>query len=133
MTSATVLRNAKGVPVAVTMTFDEYLRLDPEAAERHLEISESADLDAIVENDEFFPAEVVNRIMEGESPVRVYREYRGLTQGDLADRAEVSNNYISMIETGRVRPSRKLQYKLAAVLGVDYDDLDLAHDDVEME
>lgn len=131
MSNATVLRNAKGAPVAVTMTFDEYLRLDPEAAESYLSDEEIGELAAIAENEEFFPADVVNRIMEGVSPIRVYREYRRLTQGDLADRAEVTNNYISMIETGKVRPSRKLQHKLAAILNVDYDDLDPVNEDEE--
>lgn len=40
--------------------------------------------------EELIPAEFVNRMLDGESSVKVWRELRGMTIQDLADRAGVS-------------------------------------------
>ena len=41
--------------------------------------------EAKARNEEFFPATVVQRItIDGENPLKVWREYRGLTQEQLA-------------------------------------------------
>ena len=50
---------------------------------------------------ESFPAEVVNRLLDEESPVRVCREYRGLTQSQLAEKTGVTVAHISQIEGGK--------------------------------
>jgi DNA-binding XRE family transcriptional regulator len=47
------------------------------------------------------PAEIVRRELEGESPVKLWREHRGLTQQDLADKAGISKSYLSQIESGK--------------------------------
>ena len=51
--------------------------------------------------DELIPAEVVYAILDGENPIKVWREYRGLTQQQLADKAGISKPYLSQIETGK--------------------------------
>ena len=38
------------------------------------------------EGGESFPIEVADRLLAGESPIRVYRSYRGMTQQELAVR-----------------------------------------------
>ncbi|MBN8448088.1 MAG: helix-turn-helix transcriptional regulator [Candidatus Accumulibacter sp.] len=45
------------------------------------------------------PAAVVNALLEGEQPVRVWREQRGLTQDALAAKAGISKAYLCQIET----------------------------------
>jgi DNA-binding XRE family transcriptional regulator len=71
----------------------------------------------------FVPAAVVDRILAGESPVRVWREHCGLTQRQLADKAGLSKPYVSQIES-RVRvPSLGLMQRIAAALGTDVDTL----------
>src|SRR5262245_10378880 len=50
--------------------------------------------------EELIPAEIANRILDGENKVRVWREYRGLSQRDLAVKASVSTGYLSQIEGG---------------------------------
>lgn len=72
---------------------------------------------------DFLPAAVANRLMDGESPVRVYREHRGLTQEQLAAGAGIATPFLSQIETGARRPSVGTVKALAAVLAVDVDDL----------
>lgn len=74
-------------------------------------------------DEELLPAELVRRMVNGESPIRVFREYRGLTQQALADAANVSKTTISELESGRKDGSIKTLSTVAEVLDVDIDDL----------
>ena len=75
--------------------------------------------------EELYPSDLVERlIIGGEQPVKVFREYRGMTQEELARRAGTSKNYISQIENRRRRAGRKLQARLAEALGLDPEDLE---------
>ena len=73
--------------------------------------------------EEFVPAEFANRILEGESPVRVYREWRGLTGQELAERIGVSQGYLSQIETGKRQGKIGAYRAIADALGASVDDL----------
>ena len=73
--------------------------------------------------DEVVPAEVARRLIEENSPLRVWREYRALTQQALADAAGVNRVQIAEIEAGRKSGSVKTVRKLARALGVSIDDL----------
>jgi transcriptional regulator with XRE-family HTH domain len=46
------------------------------------------------------PEEIMERIEEGENPVRVVRQYRLMTQKDLSDLCGIRPNHISAIERG---------------------------------
>ncbi len=72
---------------------------------------------------EFIPAEFAHRILDGESAIRVYREYRGLTQNALAAAARIGKPYLSQLENGLRTPSVATARKLAKRLRVDLDDL----------
>lgn len=67
------------------------------------------------------PQAVVKRIAAGESPIRVLREWRSITQSDLAGAAGISQNYLSGIENGTRKGPGALQKKLASALGVPVD------------
>lgn len=73
--------------------------------------------------EEAVPAAFANRIIDGESPLRVYREYRGLTQVALAEASGVNRVQIVDIEAGRKSGSVETVRKLAAALNVAVDDL----------
>ena len=73
--------------------------------------------------DELVSAEVAERLLTGESSLRVWRRYRGLTQTALARAAAVPQSVISAIETGKRSPSLKTLRALARALGVDLEDL----------
>ena len=73
--------------------------------------------------DELIPATFANRLMKGESPLRVYRDLRGLTQSALADKAGVNRVTVAEIETGRKQGSIATLRALAAALDVTVDDL----------
>lgn len=70
--------------------------------------------------DETFPAGVAERIIAGETPLKVIREWRKLTQEQLAEAASVPAQYISQLErrAGGRNVGRKVAAKLAPVLGV---------------
>lgn len=72
---------------------------------------------------ETFPGELVDRLIAGGNRLRVYREYRGLTQAALAGASGVSRDMIAMIETGRKNGSIATVRKLARALAVDVEDL----------
>jgi mRNA interferase RelE/StbE len=73
--------------------------------------------------DELIPAEYVNRLLNGESALRVYRDLRGMTQAALAERAGVDRVTVAEIETGRKQGSIATLRALAEALGVSLDDL----------
>ena len=71
-------------------------------------------------DEETFPAEVINRlILNEENPIKVYREHRGLTQKQLADRVGIQRAYLTEIETGRKSGSVKTLKAIAEALDVD--------------
>lgn len=73
--------------------------------------------------EELLPDAMVARLLEGESPIRVWRDHRGLSLRALAGRAGVSPGYLSEIESGVKSPSVKTLQALAAELGAELDDL----------
>lgn len=72
---------------------------------------------------EYMPASVVNAILDGESPVKVYREYRKKTQAELAAEAGLSVDMIKKIESGKSDGSLKSLKAIAKALKVDLEDL----------
>lgn len=57
-------------------------------------------------------------LLDGSSPVRVWRKKRGMTQRSLAAAAEVSASYLAEIETGKKPGSVDAVRRLARTLGV---------------
>ncbi len=73
--------------------------------------------------DEFVPSAIVERLLSGESRVRVWREHRGLKAAELATRAGIAQAFLSQIETGKREGTVETYRKLADALGVTLDDL----------
>lgn len=73
--------------------------------------------------DELLPHEFVVRMVDGENPVRVWREYRGLKGRTLAEAAGISAPYISQIESGEREGSFDTMRRIADTLKVSLDDL----------
>jgi DNA-binding XRE family transcriptional regulator len=73
--------------------------------------------------DEAFPSEVVKRLVAGESPIRVFRDYRGLTQEQLAKSAKIARAYLAEIEAGRKEGSVSVLRAIATALKLDLDDI----------
>ena len=71
----------------------------------------------------YLPIEMVERILAGERPLKVYREHNKLTVAALSEISGVSGSYISEIENGRKRGSVDAMKKLSRALGLAVDDL----------
>ena len=72
---------------------------------------------------DYLTAREAHRLLEGESPVKVWREKRVLSQRQLATAADVSSGYLAEIETGRKPGSVAALARLARALQVQIDDL----------
>ena len=66
------------------------------------------------------PKEIVDRLASGENPIRVLRQFRGLTQAELAtaEGIQITQNYLSDLENGKRKGPLALHRKLAHALGV---------------
>jgi DNA-binding Xre family transcriptional regulator len=73
--------------------------------------------------EEAIPEEFANRLIDGENPVRVYRELRGLSARELAEKTGISAAFLSEIENGKKEGGVSTLKKIAQALGVIIDDL----------
>lgn len=55
--------------------------------------------------------------------VKQAREYRNLTQDELAEKLDVSTSFISRLETGKAMTSIATLYKISLVLDIAFQDL----------
>lgn len=66
----------------------------------------------------YYTAEEAMRLLDGEPPVKVWREKRGLTQRALAAAAKVGASYLAEIESGKKPGSAEALRRLAEALTV---------------
>jgi hypothetical protein len=67
------------------------------------------------------PKAVVDRIVKGENPLRVLREWRDMTQLELGRRTDIGQGYISDLESGRRKGTAAALKRLADALKVPLD------------
>ncbi len=104
----------------VTIAREEYERL-LEAAE-DIE-DEKTVAEFLAKPEEGVPSAFVDRMLEGESLVRLWREHRGHSQAELARRSGVNRVQLNDIEHGRKTGSVDTLKKLADALELTVDDL----------
>ena len=104
----------------VVMPLDIFNRL-VKAAE---DLEDIALYDEAKSNDDGFriPHEIVTKtIINGENPVKVWREHRGLTVESLATAAGISKPYLSQIENGKRHGTMRVMKALAKALDLPLD------------
>jgi DNA-binding XRE family transcriptional regulator len=74
-------------------------------------------------DEEAIPSVIVDRILDGENRVRVWREHRAMTTKDLAKAVGITGSCLSQIETGKREGTVDIYRKLAAALGLTLDEL----------
>jgi len=109
----------EGRPTFVVLPYEEYERM--QARLEDLEDVQAFD-EAEVQRGETFPHAVAKRIAGGESPVRVFRDQRALSQAELSRRAGLSKSYVAKIERGGGGSVQAFQ-ALARALDLTIDDL----------
>ncbi len=98
------------------------------AAEAAEDALDAAEADRVIEGIrkgeiETFPDMLVSALLDGESPVKLFRKHRGMTGQQLADAAGLSQAYISQIENGSRDGTVKQLGAIANALGLTVDDL----------
>ena len=119
MNEPQVIVDAAGEPAYAVLPWRDYERLVGDAAISDEELYDRARS----EGGESFPIEVADRLLAGESPIRVYRSYRGMTQQELAAAAGINAVYLSQIERRQRTGSARTLGTLAKLLDVSLDDL----------
>ena len=102
---------------------DDYQKLLDVAEDRADAIAAIAAEQRRAGGEEYLPAELVDRIMSGESALRVWRNYRGMSAKALADCAGARVATISEIENGKAQGKPALWRALAEALDVSVDDI----------
>ena len=67
------------------------------------------------------PKDTVDRLANGENPIRVFRRFRAETQAELAVAVGITQNYLSDLETGKRKGPLELHQKIARFLGIPLD------------
>lgn len=108
----------------VAIPREEYDRLRAAAEDlADLQAYDSAKAALMLGEEDLIAAASVDRLLNGEIPLRVYRDLRGMTQAALAEKSGVNRLSIAEIETGRKTGSVGTLRALADALGVKLDDL----------
>jgi DNA-binding XRE family transcriptional regulator len=101
----------------------ELVVMTPEDLAEIIEEAEATAAYHRTRDQERVPIELVDRLLAGENSVKVWREYRGLSQRALAARAGLNFTYLSQIETGARKGPVETMKKLAEALGLELSDL----------
>ena len=112
-----------GKPEWAIIPYEEYQRLIEEAEMlQDIRAYDEAKL-SVAQGEELIPSEVTYAILDGENPIRVWREYRGMTQQQVAEIAGISKPYLSQLETGQRRGTTEVLSAVARALDVSLEDL----------
>ncbi|MCB0211934.1 MAG: helix-turn-helix transcriptional regulator [Anaerolineae bacterium] len=113
-----------GRPEWAVIPYEEYERLVAEA-EMLQDIQDFDEAKAALANgdEELIPSEVTYALLDGKNPLRVWREYRGLTQQQVADAAQISKPYLSQLESGQRNGTTEVMAAIAKALNVSLDDV----------
>jgi DNA-binding XRE family transcriptional regulator len=118
-----------GKPEWAVIPYQEYQRLVAEAEM----LQDVRDYDeaklALANGEELIPSRVTYALLDGENPIRVWREYRGLTQQQVAEAAGISKPYLSQLESGQRKGTTEVLQAVAKVLNVSLDDLVMSEEE----
>ena len=108
-----------GKPEWAVLPYEEYLKL-VEQAELLEDIRDFDEIRAAIDRgeEELIPAEVVKAILDGKNPIKVWREFRSLTQQQLSNRVGISKPYLSQLETGKRTGTTEVLAAIAKALDV---------------
>lgn len=113
-----------GKPEWAVLPYEEYLLL-VEQAEMLEDIRDYDAAKAAIERgeEELIPSEVVFAILDGGNPIKVWREFRELSQQQLAETVGISKPYLSQIETGKRHGTTEVITAIAKALNISMDEL----------
>lgn len=74
-------------------------------------------------SDNALPSDFVMRLLAGEVPLRIWREFRKMSLDQLSRATDIAKGYLSEVENGKKPGSAATLKACAKVLRVDLDDL----------
>ncbi|MGR9013119.1 MAG: helix-turn-helix transcriptional regulator [Gammaproteobacteria bacterium] len=77
----------------------------------------------LAQDEELISLEILQRLIAGQSKIKVWREYRGLTQSDLSKRVGIAQSMISQLESGKCVGTLALFNALVKALNLEQNDL----------
>lgn len=108
-------------PEWAVVPYDVYIQL-VEKAEMAQDVQDYDSAKAALEHDdELIPSEVIYAILDGANPIKVWREYRGLSQQELSKKVGISVPYLSQLETNKRKGSLDVLAAMAKALKVSLD------------
>jgi DNA-binding XRE family transcriptional regulator len=114
MNKIQIIRDGKNKPAFAVVPWEDYVNLADEDAVDAI-LAEAA------RGEQSFPLDIVKRILDGESQIKVFREWRGMTQAELAKKSGLAKLYISQLETGHRKIGGQAAKKLAPALDIGLD------------
>ncbi|GAB4444149.1 MAG: hypothetical protein Kow0031_26530 [Anaerolineae bacterium] len=113
-----------GRPEWAVLPFEEYQRLIADAEMlRDIRDFDEVKLALAQGEEELIPGEVTYALLDGENPIRVWRDYRGLTQQQVAQASGISKPYLSQLESGQRKGTAEVLAAVARALNVSLDDI----------
>ena len=111
-------------PEWAVVHYETYLQL-VEKAEILLDIQDYDSAKAALERgeDELIPSEIVYAILDGENAIKVWREFRGISQQELAEKAGISVPYLSQLETSKRTGSLEVLSSVARALNLSLENI----------
>lgn len=118
------LIRSDGEPEWAVVPYKTYLQL----VEKAEMLQDVQDYDSVKNaldqgKDELIPGDIVYAILDGENPIKTWREYRGMSQHALAGMAGISIPYLSQLETNKRKGSLEVFTAISKALKVTLDDL----------
>jgi DNA-binding XRE family transcriptional regulator len=109
-----------GKPEWAILPYADYLALVEDAEEQE-DIRDYDELTAGIKAGtvELFPDSVVVDMINGKNPIKLWREFRTLTQQQLAEKVGISVPFLSQLESGKRTCSMKVMVALSSALSVD--------------
>jgi DNA-binding XRE family transcriptional regulator len=111
-------------PEWAVIPYDAYLRL-VEQAEMLQDIQDyDAAKAALARGDEeLLPGDVVDALLDGDNPIKVWRTFRGKTRKELAEQVGISVPFVAQLETNKRSGSLEILATIARALDVTIEDL----------
>jgi DNA-binding XRE family transcriptional regulator len=124
MSTSVQIIERNGKPEWAVVPYETYLRL-VEDAETLQDVRDYDAAKAAIERgeEELIPGELVYAILDGENPIKAWREHRGMTQQQLAEAVGISAPYLSQIETGKRSGAIEVLKAIAKALHLSLDDI----------
>ena len=112
-----------GHPEWAVIPYAEYERISLLAEDQEDIRAFDEAMNSVESGEELIPSVVVNRLADGEAPLKVWREYRGFSPKALAELTGVEEARLLLIESGTESGSAEWLASLANALRVDVDEL----------